>query len=152
MDTYEIFVLFHIAGAICWVGANTYIFLSSKRIIARYESAEVKGLMADLSFLGPRFFIPISLWTVTFGVLAVIEGNLGFDQVWVSAGLGMFILSFILGAGFIKPRAEKLDAMGDDVDVSDSQYRKIVDQMLLIGRTELVFLWAIVVVMVLKPG
>lgn len=152
MDTYEIFLLFHIAGAITWVGADTYLFISSKRVLARYESTEVKGFMSDISWLGPRFFIPISLLTVVFGILTVIEGDWGFDQPWVSAGLGMFILSFILGAGFIKPRAEKLDAMGDDVDVNDPEYRKLVDQMLLISRIELVFLWAIVVVMVTKPG
>lgn len=152
VDTYEIFVLFHIVGAITWVGSSTYIAITSRRVLARNEDGEVKGFMADASFLGPRFFIPISLMTVIFGVLAVIEGNWGFDQPWVSAGLGMFILSFILGAGFIKPRIDKLDAMGTDVSVADPGYRKVVDQVMLISRIELTFLWLIVAVMVIKPG
>lgn len=152
MDTYEIFLLFHIVGAISWVGADTYLFMSSRRVLARYESAEVKGFMSDISYLGPRFFIPVSLITVVFGVLTAIEGDLDFGEPWISAGLGMFVLSFILGSGFLKPRADKLDAMGDNADVNDPEYRKLVDQMLLISRVELVFLWAIVVLMVIKPG
>lgn len=152
MNIYEIYVLFHIAGAVIWVGSSTYLAITSRRVLARNDDSEVKGFMADASFLGPRLFIPISLITVVFGVLAVIEGDWGFDQPWVSAGLGMFILSFILGAGFVKPRIDKLDAMGSDIAVSDPGYRKVVDQVMLISRIELAFLWAIIAVMVIKPG
>lgn len=152
MDTYEIFLLFHIAGAICWVGADTYLFISSRRVLARDDGNEIRGFMSDVSYLGPRFFIPVSLVTVVFGILTVIEGPWGFDEPWISAGLTMFVISFLMGAGYVKPRVEKLDAMGEAGDVAAPEYRTLVGKVLLASRIELVLLWAIVAVMVIKPG
>lgn len=152
MDTYEIFLLLHIVGAICWVGADTFLFLTSRRVLARGNGTEIRGFMSDVSFLGPRFFIPVSLLTVVFGALTVVEGPWGFDQPWVVAGLTMFFLSFIMGAALIQPRVEKLDAMGEAGDIDSPEYRELVGNVLRISRIEFVLLWAIVVLMVIKPG
>lgn len=152
MDIYEFYLLFHIVGAICWVGADTYLFITSRRVLARGSGTELRGFMADISYLGPRFFIPVSLLTVVFGALAVVEGPWGFDQPWVSAGLTMFVLSFLMGAGYIKPRVEKLDEMGEAGAVDSPEYRDLVDKVLRVSRIEFVLLWAIVVLMVIKPG
>lgn len=152
MTTYDLIVAGHVVGAVSWVGGNTYIQLSASRIINRHNGFELQGFASDLTWLAPRWFIPISLWTVAFGIAAAIDGPWSFGDPWISAGLTMFIISFLIGVAFLSPQTEKLEKIGENDGVDSQAYEDKLKKIVFASRIELVLLWATVLVMVLKPG
>ncbi len=152
MTAYELLVAGHVAGAICWVGSDTYLQISSHRIVARENADEIGGFVSDLVFLGPRWLIPVSLLTVVFGVGAVLDGPWSFGDPWVSAGLTMFVISFLIGLLYLTPGLDKLDGIGKAEGTGSAAFATQLGKILLASRIEMVLLWATVLVMVLKPG
>jgi uncharacterized membrane protein len=152
MTLYELFLTVHVVGAICWVGGGTLLQILGTRTINSNNPEQTRDFVASTSYLGPRFFIPISLTTVVFGVLTVVEGDISFGDLWVSAGLTMFVISFILGAGVVGPSLDKLVEMDENGELGSTTYTKTLGRVLLVSRIELVLLWAIVVLMILKPS
>jgi hypothetical protein len=152
MTTYDAIVAAHVIGAVSWVGGNTYIQISGTRIVKRNNPDELVGFTGDLDYLAPRWFIPISLWTVIFGIAAAADGPWKFSDPWIDAGLTMFVISFLIGIAYLKPQTEKLIAIGESDGISSPPYTAKVGQILTASRIELAFLWLTVLVMVLKPG
>ena len=152
MTTYDALVAAHVIGAVSWVGGNTYIQISGTRIIKRNNADELAGFTADLDYLAPRWFIPISLWTVVFGIAAVSDAPWKFSDPWVDAGLTMFIISFLIGIAYLKPQTEKLIEIGESEGMSSQPYTAKLGNILTASRIELALLWLTVLVMVIKPG
>jgi hypothetical protein len=152
MTTYDAIVAAHVVGAVSWVGGNTYIQISGTRIIKRNKSDELEGFVGDLDYLAPRWFIPISLWTVAFGIAAAIDGPWKFSDPWIDAGLTMFIISFLIGIAFLAPQTAQLVEIGETDGISSPPYTEKLGKILLASRIELALLWLTVLVMVLKPG
>lgn len=152
MSLLDFFVFAHVAGAICWVGSNTILQLLGKRLLDRGNGGETQNFVGDLVYLTPRWFIPISLWTVAFGIATTIDANLSFGDFWISAGMTMFIVSFLIGLLFLGPQSERVKKIGDEQGPETSAYGEAVAKFLLGSRIELGLLWLTVFVMVVKPG
>jgi len=152
MTTYDVLVAAHVVGAVSWVGGNTLLQITGTRVAKRHNPDELEGFVGDLNYLTPRWFIPVSLWTVVFGIAATIEGPWGFGDPWISAGLTMFVISFLIGAAYLGPNSEKLAKIGESEGVASEAYTTQLGKILFASRIELVLLWVIVIVMVLKPG
>jgi len=152
MIVYDVYVTIHVAGAITWVGGNTITQINGRRIVARKNEAETENFIKDLVWLTPRFFIPISLLTVAFGVICVLKGPWSFSDPWVSAGLTMFIISFLIGIGILGPTTEKIAKISEAGGQGSDEYDSKLSIVLRASAIELAFLWATVVVMVMKPG
>jgi hypothetical protein len=152
MTAYDIYVFVHVAGAVTWVGGNTITQINGRRIVGRNNPIELQGFIKDLVWLTPRFFIPISLLTVAFGIIAVLKGPWEFSDPFVSAGMAMFIVSFLIGIAYLGPQTAKLDALAEAGEADSPAYTKIVGAILLASAIELALLWATVFVMVVKPG
>src|SRR5579864_8474602 len=92
MTTYQVFLFFHIASVILWVGAGTTLGL----LWLHPDSALRERL-------GPRLFAPAALGALVFGLLLVHEGHWTYSPLWVQLGLGAFGASFVINAA-IRPR------------------------------------------------
>ncbi len=111
----------------------------------------MRGISADASALSTKLFVPASLTVLTFGLLMVIDGPWGFDQLWIVLGLSGFAATLATGLFFVKPRTEKIDAMiKRDGGMSDEAALEM-QRVLVIGRADVVVLYLIVMDMVLKP-
>lgn len=152
MTTYDVLVAAHVVGAVSWVGGNTLLQISGSRVAKRNNPAELEGFVSDLNYLTPRWFIPVSLWTVVFGIAATIDGPWSFGDPWISAGLTMFVISFLIGIAYLAPNSEKLAEIGENEGVASAAYTAQLGKILFASRIELALLWIIVLVMVLKPG
>lgn len=152
MTTYDVLVAAHVVGAVSWVGGNTLLQITGSRVIKRQNSDEMEGFVSDINWLAPRWFIPVSLWTVAFGIAAAIDGPWSFGDFWITAGLTMFIISFLLGAAYVGPNTEKLAKIGETEGVASGPYLAQLGKILFAARVELALLWLTVLVMVIKPG
>lgn len=150
MNGYALLELFHVFFAIVWVGGG-FTLLFAVEIARRKQGPRGTMAVVDIvALLGPSLFVPASLLTVVFGVATAWIGK-DFSQLWVILGLVGFAATFLNGVLLIKPRAEKLSAMGGDMGQDSPALLPFADNLLTIVRFDYVILTLVVADMVLKP-
>src|SRR5688572_11282201 len=107
ITTYEWLKFGHVLGAAAWVGANIALQVLSLRVL-RVGGQRGVDFIADISWLGTRYFIPIALTVVALGFGLVAELDLNLGEFWLSAGLAMFLISFISGSAFLGPESGRI--------------------------------------------
>ena len=148
--TYEWLLSAHILAAVIWVGGATATQLYALRA-RRAGPARVTEFAADIEWLGTRVFIPASLTLVVFGFLLVGEHDWQWD-FWLVAGLTIWGLSFVTGAGFLGPESGRINQMSAELGPEAPEVQRRLRRIFLISRIELVLLILVVVDMTLKPG
>lgn len=151
MTLYELFVVLHVFCAIAWVGGATYDLVIGRRIFADGGVETRTWLTGFWDWVGAHYFIPVSLGTVIFGVAAVLEGPWLFSDPFVSIGLGVFILLLINGLAFLEPQSKKIKAESDEFGADSPQVTQRVTRLLNISMFEVGVLYALVLVMIVKP-
>ena len=151
MSLYELLLLLHVVSAIIWVGAATTYFALELRTDLSGDLEREAGHNDDAEWLAPRLFIPASLATLIFGVLAAIEGNWDFGSLWIIIGLTGFGVSFATGIGYFEPEIKRLAAAIERGGASDPEVRRRTAGLKMVGRIELAVLYVVVASMVVKP-
>ncbi len=96
MDFYLLFKFLHVLTALAWVGGG--LTLLAQALFAMHDGGEREALKLGrtMSTLDKRWFMPASMLTLVFGVLATSFGNL-WGEPWVILGLMGFASTFITG-------------------------------------------------------
>ena len=150
MSVYELLLFLHIIAAIIWVGAATTYFALELRTDLSGDLEREASQNDDAGWLAPRLFIPASMATLIFGVLAAIEGNWDFGSLWIIIGLTGFGVSFVTGIGYFEPEMKKLAAAIERGGAADPEVRRRTASLKMVGRIELAVLYVVVVSMVAK--
>jgi uncharacterized membrane protein len=151
MTLYELLLLLHIVSAIVWVGAATTYFALELRTDLSGDLERETSQNDDAKWLAPRLFIPASMGTLIFGILAAIEGSWDFGSLWIVIGLTGFGVSFATGIGYFEPEIKKLAAAIERSGAADPEVRRRTASLKMVGRIELAVLYIVVVAMVAKP-
>lgn len=151
MTLYELLLLLHVIAAIIWVGAGTMYFMLELRTDLTGDIEREAAHNDDANWLAPRLFIPASMATLIFGILAAIEGNWNFGSLWLIIGLVGFTVSFATGMGYFEPEGKKLVAAIERNGAADPEVRRRIANLKLVGRIELSVLYVVVASMVIKP-
>lgn len=151
MTLYELFVVLHVFCAIAWVGGATYDLLIGKSVFATDEAQTRTWLTGFWERIGAKYFIPISMGTVIFGIAAVLEGPWSFSDPFISIGLGVFILLLINGLAYLEPQAKKIKAESEEFGAASEQVTQRVNKLLNVTILETGVLYALVFIMVIKP-
>lgn len=149
---YEALLALHIIAAGVWFGGGFALQWFALR--ARRRGPAALGTFAiDVEWYGQRFNLAASLLLIIAGFGLVAEGNWSLGDAWISIALGAWILSFIVGAGYLGPTSKKvgqqLEASGG---TASPETQTLIDRLFLISRIELAVLLLVVVDMVVKPG
>jgi len=151
MTLYELLLMLHIFAVIAWLGAGLVFTILIVRARASSDPQREAAYHADIGQLAPLLFIPASLATFVFGLLAAIEGNWDFGQAWVLIGLAGWLMSFLIGILYFKPESERiaeLEAQGG-TGVTEAMSRS--KRMSAVDNFELTTLYVVAAAMVLKP-
>ena len=152
MSTYEFLLVGHLLAAMTWLGGDLMIQMFYLRARGNGPAA-VAQFAKDVDWIGLRIINTAALLVVIFGVLLVIEVDAyEFSQFWISAALGMFLLSFITGAGFLGPESGRIARLSDELGAEHPDVQRRIGRILVISRIEFILLVLIVLDMVLKPG
>ena len=151
MARYDAYLFLHVAGAIIWLGAGFTLSVLAYRASRARDNDALRRLAADSNALSTTVFMPAALTVLAFGLLMVIDGPWGFDQLWIVLGLSGFAATLAIGLLFAKPRTEKIDAMIRRGGAMTPEAALETQKLLIIGRADLVVLYLIVVDMVVKP-
>ncbi|CAA9463010.1 MAG: hypothetical protein AVDCRST_MAG38-346 [uncultured Solirubrobacteraceae bacterium] len=150
MARYDVYLFIHIVAAIVWLGSGLLLSVLALRATRAGDNEGLRRIAADAAALSNTLFIPASMTVLAFGLLMVVDGPWGFDQLWVVLGLAGFAVTSATGILFVKPRSEKIDAMLERDGMTDEAALEI-QRLLVIGRADVVVLYLIVMDMVLKP-
>jgi len=151
MSTYEILKFVHVLAVVVWVGGAVMFHVLAGRAGASNDAARVQALLGESEHLAKVYYMPASITTLVFGLLTVINGDLGFDHFWILGGIAGIVISIILGAGILGPTGAKL---GERIPTSglDAEVQAGLRKMRNVSSIDLLILVAIIFLMVVKPG
>jgi uncharacterized membrane protein len=144
---YEFLLFVHLAGAIIWVG-GAFLFQVYGMIEVRSgDPAVVARFAGNAGRIGERLFTPVSLLVVLAGIGLMIDGDWPWDRLWVVFALAAFAGSFLLGVSVLGPTAKRIEAVGPETEAG----QRLISRIFALLRVDLLFLFAIVFAMVVKP-
>ncbi len=147
MSWYEFLLFVHIAAAMIWLG-GAFTFQMYGAVVRRGgDPAELARFAGRAGVLGERMFVPASLVVVLAGVGLIIDGNWDWDQLWVIFALVTFAASFATGLFVITPMAKGIPVVGPTTPAGQA----LIQRLFTVLRIDLVFMYAIVFAMVVKP-
>ena len=110
MDWYSIVKFLHIASATLWVGGGFALMLLAVRADRAGNIEGVLQAMRATGELGNRFFAPMSMLTLLFGLI-MCGFWVGFSDLWVLIGLAGYTMTFCIGMFIFKPTADRMAGM-----------------------------------------
>ncbi|TPK77142.1 DUF2269 family protein [Mesorhizobium sp. B2-3-3] len=149
MDWYSIIKLLHIVSATLWVGGGfTLMVLATLADRAGNIQGTLQAMRAT-GELGNRFFAPMSMLTLAFG-LTMCGFWVGFSELWILIGLAGYATTFCIGMFVFKPTAGRMAAMiaRDGVTPAALAHGQ---RILRAARFDYAVMLVIVTDMVLKP-
>ena len=149
MDFYLLFKFLHITSAIIWIGAGIGLVFLGIAADSRTDRAEFVRVIASISFIAPRVFVPTSLATLIFGLIVAFM-DWGFADLWLWLGLAGFAATVLTGNLLLKPRADRVGEITAREGVSDSAVA-LGRELLRLCKFDYVVLLVVVADMVFKP-
>lgn len=147
MTWYEFLLFVHIAAAMIWLG-GAFTFQMYGAVVRRGgDPEELARFAGRAGVLAERMFVPASLVVILAGVGMMIDGNWDWGQLWVIFALVTFAASFVTGLFVISPIAKRIPIAGPTTPAGQALIRRLFT----ILRIDLVFMYAIVFAMVVKP-
>lgn len=147
MTWYEFLLFVHVAGAIVWVGGGFYVQLYGMIELRSGDPLLIARFAGNAGRLGERLFTPTSIVVVLAGIGLMINGNWPWGRLWVDFALVAFVGSALLGAGYLGPTAKRIAVVGP----LTAEGQRLIRRVFALLRIDLMFLFAIVFAMVVKP-
>ncbi|SFO47001.1 Predicted integral membrane protein [Mesorhizobium sp. NFR06] len=149
MDWYSIVKFFHIVSAVLWVGGGFVLFLLGV-LAERAGNIEDKLQAIRASGqLGGKFFAPMSMLTLVFGLI-MCGFWVGFGDLWIVIGLVGYATTFSIGMLVFKPTGERMGAMIANEGVTPVALAS-GQRMMNWARLDYAVMLVIIADMVLKP-
>jgi uncharacterized membrane protein len=144
---YEFLLFVHITAAVIWLGGAFTFQMYGAVVRHGGDADEIARFAGRAGMLGERMFVPASLVVVLAGIGLIINGNWEWGQLWVLFALVTFAASFFTGLLVIAPMAKRLPAVGPTTPAG----QLLIERLFTILRIDLVFMYAIIFAMVVKP-
>jgi uncharacterized membrane protein len=151
MSRYELLVFLHVAAAIVWLGGALVLQYFAFRAERADDPLEMHRVSSDAEWLAMRLFVPASLAVLVFGILLVLDGPWGFDQLWIVLGLLGYAFSFFLGILFLSPESGRIARLIEQHGPAHEAVTSRIGRILALSRFELGILFAVVLDMAVKP-
>lgn len=150
MDWYSIVKFLHVISAILWVGGGFVLFLLGVLAERAGNIEEKLQAMRASGQLGARFFAPMSMLTLIFGLI-MCTFWVGFSDLWIIIGLVGYATTFSIGMFIFKPTGERIGAMIARDGVTPAALA-IGQRMMRAARFDYAVMLVIIADMVLKPA
>lgn len=141
---YNLLKFVHVASAAIWIGTVfTFLVLSSR--LRRAGNAEAaRAVVMEGKFFSTGVYMPAAIIMLITGIGLVQMGPWSFGMPWVGAGLALFIIIVIIGAGVVGRTARQLSAGAANPQV-------LVKRIHTFAFMNLILLLTTVFLMVVKP-
>ena len=147
MTWYEFLLFVHVSCAIVWIGGAFLFQVYGMVELRSGDTAAIARFAGNAGRIGERLFVPASLLVVLAGIGLMIDGDWPWGRLWVLFALAAFAGSFLLGVGVLSPTAKRIEAVGPET----AEGQRLIKRVFALTRVELMFLFAIVFAMTVKP-
>jgi uncharacterized membrane protein len=151
MNSYELLLFVHIAGAIVWIGGGLVTQFFALRILRTNDARRLAAFAADVEWIGTRVFLPTSLVVVVAGILLMFDGDWAWSRAWIVLALILYAITFAAGAGFFGPEAGRISKLIESQGPESPEAQARIRRILVLTRLDLILLFAIVYLMSVKP-
>ena len=149
MDWYSIVKFLHVVSAILWVGGGFTLMVLAVRADRAGNIEGMLQAMRATGELGNRFFAPMSMLTLAFGLI-MCWFWVGFSDLWIVIGLAGYATTFCIGMFIFKPTADRMAAMIAKDGVTPAALAQ-GQRILSAARLDYSVMLVIIADMVLKP-
>src|SRR2546428_7099906 len=95
---YEWLLLFHILGAMVWLGGLVTLTVLSTLVVRSRDETVVARFVSSLRVLGPLTLAPAMVAVLALGIGLVLDSDAwAFDQGWSVLALSLFAGVFLVG-------------------------------------------------------
>ena len=150
MDWYSIVKFLHVVTAILWVGGGFVLFLLGVLAERAGNIEEKLQAMRASGQLGGRFFAPMSMLTLIFGLI-MCSFWVGFSDLWIIIGLVGYATTFSIGMFIFKPTGERMGAMIAKDGITPAVLA-IGQRMMSAARFDYAVMLVVIADMVFKPS
>ena len=151
MTSYELWLFLHISAAIVWIGGAVAVQVFAALAKASGDPARSAALGKDTGVVARWLFMPSSLVVLATGILLVNDGNWDWSEWFVVLGLiGWAAVSFT-AFGYLG-RALRSVGMRMATEGPSPELGAEMNRLILVARILILVLFAVVFVMVVKPG
>jgi uncharacterized membrane protein len=152
VDRYELLKFAHVGAAIVWVGGAAITQFFALRTIWSGDPLRLVAFTRDAEWVGNRVMLPSALVVIALGFLLVWDGPYELGMTWIWLALVLFALSFLLGLFVLTPEAKRIGNQIEAEGPESPAVQQRIKRILNIGRIDVILLFAIVFLMVVKPG
>jgi len=147
MTWYQLLLFVHVTAAIVWVGGAFYVQAYGMVELRSGDPSAIARFAGNAGRLGERLFTPMSVVVLLAGIGLMIDGDWPWGRLWVDFALLAWVCSALLGAGYLGPTAKRIAVVGPQT----VEGQRLIRRVFAFLRIDLMFLFAIVFAMVVKP-
>lgn len=151
MSAYEIYLTFHVLMAVVWLGGGLAISVLGWRMSLERNAAAMASFGRNVEWVGTRVFTPASLILLVLGFLLIHEGGWSYSSLWIGLALVLYAVTFLTGLLFLGPQSGKLAETMSEHGPESPETRARLRRILFVSRLDLVTLFTIAGVMLVKP-
>jgi uncharacterized membrane protein len=152
VDTYTILKFLHVFGAIAWIGGAIMVTIFAELIKRANEPGAMARFAHQVDWLATRYFIPTSLVVFGLGFWLIHKGQWGYGHFWIIWAIVGFVVSFVLGAGYLGPQSGRVGKLIEAEGPDSPKVLKQIDLLVNVARIDILILASIVFMMVTKVG
>ena len=151
---YDFLLTVHVLAAVLWVGGGASLHAMTRRIQKSGDRAALLTFLGEAGRFAAVFYAALSVIMLIAGLLLVNEAQSGaeFSQAWVSIGLAIWLVTFVIGVGYYGRQGKKIAQLAESEGPEGKGVEAAVNQYLLVNSIELTLLVLAVVDMTTKPG
>jgi uncharacterized membrane protein len=150
MDFYPWFKTLHIVFAIVAVGLNVSYGIWQAR--AARESEHMGFALRGIKFLDDRVANPSYVGLLVVGIILVLIGPYEFKTFWIAVAIGLYIVMGIVAIAFYSPTLKRQIAAYEASGAQSAEFQALGARGRMLGAVLAVLVFAIIVLMVVKPS
>jgi uncharacterized membrane protein len=150
MDFYPWFKTLHIVFAIVAVGLNVSYGIWQAR--AARESEHMGFALRGIKFLDDRVANPSYVGLLVVGIILVLIGPYEFTTFWIAVAIGLYIVMGIVAIAFYSPTLKRQIAAYEASGAQSAEFQALGARGRMLGAVLAVLVFAIIVLMVVKPS
>jgi len=150
MDFYPWVKTIHILLAIVAVGFNISYAIWQAR--AAREPQHMGYALRGIKFLDDRVANPAYAGILVAGIVMVLIGPYRFEQAWLVASIGLYVLMGAVALAFYSPTLKAQIAAYEAGGPASAEFARLTGRSRLLGAALGAIVLTIIVLMVVKPG
>ena len=151
MTWYELWLFLHISAVVLWIGGAVAVQVFGALATASGDPARSAAFGRDTGVMVRWVFMPSSLVVLLSGILLVNEGNWDWGEWFIVLGLVGWAAVALTAFGYLT-RALRSVGMRMATDGPSPALAAEMSRLILVARILILVLFAILFVMVVKPG